>query len=104
MAQDNIYNIQWFPGHMAKTRRLMQESLSDVDSVIEIRDARIPFSSKNPEIDRLTAGKPRLVLFNKASLCDRVGYEPFPSYPSSPDIHMRGKEIKDGFAPNRTDR
>ena len=55
---------------MAKTRRMMQESLPDVDAVIEIRDARIPLSSKNPEIDRLTAGKPRLVLLNKSSLCD----------------------------------
>lgn len=55
---------------MAKTRRMMQESLPDVDAVIEIRDARIPYSSKNPEIDRLTVGKPRLVLLNKSSLCD----------------------------------
>ena len=55
---------------MAKTRRMMQESLPDVDAVIELRDARIPHSSANPEIDRLTAGKPRLVLLNKSSLSD----------------------------------
>ncbi|MBO4979312.1 MAG: ribosome biogenesis GTPase YlqF [Clostridia bacterium] len=62
--------IQWFPGHMAKTRRLITENLKHVDIVIEILDARIPFSSRNPEIDRLTEGKPRLVLLNKASLAD----------------------------------
>lgn len=62
--------IQWFPGHMAKTRRLITENLKHVDIVIEIIDARIPFSSRNPEINRLTEGKPRLVLLNKASLAD----------------------------------
>ena len=63
-------NIQWFPGHMAKTRRLITENLKHVDIVIEILDARIPFSSRNPEINRLCAGKPRIVLLNKASLAD----------------------------------
>lgn len=55
---------------MAKTRRLITENLKNVDIVIEILDARIPFSSRNPEINRLTEGKPRLVLLNKASLAD----------------------------------
>ena len=62
--------IQWFPGHMAKTRRLIAECLSDVDIVLELLDARIPKSSKNPEILKLTAGKPKLTLLNKASLSD----------------------------------
>ncbi len=62
--------IQWFPGHMAKTRRLIAENLKLVDMTIELRDARIPESSKNPEIKTLTAGKPRLVLFTKTSLAD----------------------------------
>ena len=62
--------IQWFPGHMAKTRRLISENLKLVDIVLELRDARIPISSKNPEILSLTAGKPVLTLFNKASLAD----------------------------------
>lgn len=62
--------IQWFPGHMAKTRRLIKENLQKVDLVVEILDARIPYSSKNPEIDRLTQGKPRLVLLAKSSLAD----------------------------------
>ena len=63
-------NIQWFPGHMAKTRRLITENLSGVDAVIELLDARIPRSSKNPEIDRLIGQKPRLTLLTKSSLAD----------------------------------
>ncbi len=62
--------IQWFPGHMAKTRRLITENLKSVDAVIEILDARIPYSSRNPEIVRLCAEKPLLILLNKASLAD----------------------------------
>lgn len=62
--------IQWFPGHMAKTRRLITENLSQVDIVIELLDARIPKSSRNPEIDKLTGQKPRLTLLTKASLAD----------------------------------
>ena len=62
--------IQWFPGHMAKTRRLITENLSQVDIVIEMLDARIPKSSRNPEIDKLTGQKPRLTLLTKASLAD----------------------------------
>lgn len=62
--------IQWFPGHMAKTRRMIAENIKNVDAVIEMRDARIPLSSKNPEIESLTQNKPRLILLNKASLAD----------------------------------
>ncbi len=62
--------IQWFPGHMAKTRRLITENLGNVDIIIELLDARIPRSSKNPEIKRLTTPKPTLTLLNKSSLAD----------------------------------
>ncbi len=62
--------IQWFPGHMAKTRRKLKESLSLVDMVIEVIDARIPQSSRNPELDSLAAGKPRLLIMNKADMAD----------------------------------
>ncbi len=62
--------IQWFPGHMAKTRRLISENLKNVDAVIEILDARIPYSSRNPEIKKLCADKPSIILLNKASLAD----------------------------------
>ena len=63
-------NIQWFPGHMAKTRRLISENLKNVDAVIELLDARIPYSSQNPEIRRICATKPSIILLNKASLAD----------------------------------
>lgn len=62
--------IQWFPGHMAKTRRLITDNLKNVDIVIEILDARIPLSSRNPEITRLIEGKPSIIILNKASLAD----------------------------------
>ena len=63
-------NIQWFPGHMAKTRRMIIENLKNADAVIEILDARIPYSSRNPEIKRICAGKPSVLLLNKALLAD----------------------------------
>ena len=63
--------IQWFPGHMAKTRRIMRENLKYVDIVIEIRDARIPKSSSNPEITSLLSNKPRIIILNKADNADR---------------------------------
>ena len=68
--QPAIGYIQWFPGHMTRTRRKIQESLKLVDAVVEIVDARIPLSSRNPEMDSLTAGKPRLVILNKADQAD----------------------------------
>jgi len=75
--------IQWFPGHMAKTRRMMKENLSQVDIIIELLDARIPKSSKNPEIDKLTQGKPRLTLLTKSSLADQAATKEWISYYSS---------------------
>lgn len=62
--------VQWFPGHMAKTRRLIKESLSMVDCVTEILDARIPLASRNPEIEEITASKPRIILLNKCDMAD----------------------------------
>ncbi len=62
--------VQWFPGHMAKTRRIIKENLKLVDGVCEIVDARVPESSRNPELDKLIERKPRIVLLNKADLAD----------------------------------
>ncbi|KMK77191.1 ribosome biogenesis GTPase YlqF [Alkalihalobacillus pseudalcaliphilus] len=62
--------IQWFPGHMAKARREVTEQLKMIDVVIELVDARIPLSSRNPMIDKIVEHKPRLVLLNKADLAD----------------------------------
>ena len=63
-------NIQWFPGHMTKTRRMIQSNLSLVDGVVEILDARVPESSRNPEMDRLVKDKPRMFILNKADMAD----------------------------------
>ena len=63
-------SIQWFPGHMAKTRRLMKTNLPLVDIVAEVRDARIPISSSNPEMRNLVGGKPRIILLNKCDTAD----------------------------------
>ena len=63
--------VQWFPGHMAKTRRKIKESLPLVDAVVEIVDARIPESSRNPELDDITSGKPRIILLNKSDVADQ---------------------------------
>ena len=63
-------NIQWFPGHMTKAQRMIEENIRMVDAVCEILDARIPFSSRNPDIDRLAADKPRLVILNRIDLAD----------------------------------
>ena len=62
--------VQWFPGHMAKTRRQIKESLKLVDAVTELLDARIPMSSRNPEIDEIVSGKPRIILLNKCDVAD----------------------------------
>lgn len=64
--------IQWFPGHMSKTRRLIEENLKMIDVVVEILDARIPFSGRNPNFDDIIKNKPRLLVMNKADLADPV--------------------------------
>ena len=63
-------NIQWYPGHMTKAKRMMQENIKIIDLIIEIVDARLPVSSRNPEIDDLVGSKPRLMLLNKADIAD----------------------------------
>lgn len=63
-------NINWYPGHMKKTRELIKENLKMVDAVIEVIDARIPVSSRNPIIDELVQGKPRIIVLNKSDLAD----------------------------------
>lgn len=70
MENTDMKQIQWFPGHMAKTRRLIASNLSLVDAVVEIVDARAPMSSRNPEMDSMTKGKPRMILLNKSDLAD----------------------------------
>ncbi len=70
MADIQKQTVQWFPGHMAKTRRKIKENLPLVDAVVELVDARIPISSRNPELDELTSSKPRIILLNKCDVAD----------------------------------
>ena len=73
-------NVQWYPGHMAKTRRMIGENLKLVDAVAEIVDARIPISSRNPEIDGLVGAKPRLIILNRADQADPAGNQAWSAY------------------------
>ncbi len=73
-------NLQWFPGHMAKTRRLMSESLKIVDVVAELVDARLPLSSRNPEIDKIVGDKPRILILNKVDMADDKATEKWVNY------------------------
>ena len=68
--EESAMNIQWYPGHMTKTRRMITEQLRHMDAVCEILDARVPFSSRNPDVEELTAGKPRLIVLNRVDLAD----------------------------------
>ena len=63
-------NYQWYPGHMMKAKRMMQENIKLIDLVIELVDARIPMSSRNPDIDELSKNKSRIILLNKSDLAD----------------------------------
>lgn len=66
-----MQNLQWYPGHMAKTRRMIEDNLKLIDVVVEILDARIPFSGRNPNFDDIIKNKPRLLVLNKADLADK---------------------------------
>ena len=68
----DIENINWFPGHMAKTRRMIEETVKKCDVVVEVVDARIPLSSRNPYLNQFIEGKPRIVILNKSDLADEA--------------------------------
>lgn len=80
MENTDMKQIQWFPGHMAKTRRLIAANLSLVDAVVEILDARTPLSSRNPEMDSMTSGKPRMILLNKCDIADEKATQKWIGY------------------------
>lgn len=96
MAETEIKSIQWFPGHMAKTRRSIKENLSLVDAVVEIIDARIPLSSQNPEMGRMTAGKPRLLVLNKRDMADNNITDRWISYFRKKGIAAVSMDCKSG--------
>ena len=80
MNQKEQMNIQWYPGHMTKTRRQIEADLKQVDAVCEIVDARIPVSSRNPDIDALCGGKPRILVLNRMDLADPAATQKWASY------------------------
>jgi len=96
-----LMSIQWFPGHMAKTRRLIKECLPLVDAVVEIRDARIVLSSKNPEIEKLIGNKKRILVLNKSDYADEKETQRWREYFKSQGIETvitdsrNGKGIKE---------
>ena len=73
-------NFQWYPGHMTKAKRMMQENIKLIDIVVELVDARVPLSSKNPDIDELAKNKYRLILLNKTDLADREQTDRWEAY------------------------
>lgn len=96
MADSVKTTVQWFPGHMAKTRRKIAESLKLVDAVTEIRDARLPESSKNPEIDEIISTKPRIILLNKADYADENATAKWIEYYKKQGIYALAVDCKIG--------
>lgn len=96
MDNTDMKQIQWFPGHMAKTRRMIASNLSLVDAVVEIVDARSPLSSRNPEMDHMTKNKPRLVLLNKSDLADERTTQQWINYFRRNDSEALAVDCKSG--------
>lgn len=93
-------NIQWFPGHMTKAQRMIEDSIKQVDAVCEILDARIPNSSRNPDIDRLAAGKPRLIILNRTDLADPKITSQWREFFESQGIKILETDAKSGKSVN----
>ena len=93
--------VQWFPGHMAKTRRKIKESLPLVDAVVELVDARIPESSRNPELDEITSGKPRIILLNKSDIADAGATEAWKDYFRKQGAFVLAVDCKSGKGLNQ---
>ena len=89
-------NYQWYPGHMTKAKRMMQENIKLIDLVIELVDARIPLSSRNPDIDTLAANKSRIVLLNKSDLADPSANAQWKRYFEEEGIHVLELNAKSG--------
>jgi len=89
-------NYQWYPGHMTKAVRMMQDHIKLIDLIIELVDARIPFSSHNPDIDKLAAGKSRIVLLNKSDLADPIYNKQWISFLEGQGAHVLEINSKSG--------
>ena len=89
-------NVQWYPGHMTKAKRQMQEDLKLIDLIIELVDARVPLSSRNPDIDQLGQNKSRLILLNKADLADERQNEAWKEYYQKRGFHVVKVDSRNG--------
>ena len=89
-------NIQWFPGHMTKAQRMIEDNMKIVDAVCEIIDARIPYSSRNPDIDRLSGTKPRLVILNRVDQADPAVTLLWRNYFKSQGLYVLETDCKSG--------
>ena len=89
-------NVQWYPGHMTKTRRMIAANLKLVDLVVEIIDARIPISSRNPDLDELLGGKPRLIILNRADQADPAMNKTWSNYLRSDGASVLQTDCKTG--------
>ncbi|MDE5938379.1 MAG: ribosome biogenesis GTPase YlqF [Lachnospiraceae bacterium] len=89
-------NYQWYPGHMTKAKRMMQENISLIDLVIELVDARVPLSSRNPDIDELGKNKSRLILLNKSDLADPAANKRWMAYFKERGFHVLEVNAKTG--------
>ena len=89
-------NIQWFPGHMTKTRRQIEAQLKIIDAVAEIVDARIPVSSRNPDLAGIIADKPHLILLNKCDMADEKATNEWISYYASKKIPAIAVDCRSG--------
>lgn len=89
-------NYQWYPGHMTKARRMMQENIKLIDLIIEVVDARIPLSSRNPDIDELGKNKARMILLNKSDLADERENEKWQEYFTQKGFHVVKMNAKVG--------
>lgn len=89
-------NYQWYPGHMTKAKRMMQENIGLIDLVIELVDARIPLSSRNPDIDELGKNKSRLILLNKSDLADAGANRLWMDYFNEKGFHVLEINAKSG--------
>lgn len=101
MENIDMKTIQWFPGHMAKTRRAITANLKLVDAVVEIIDARTPMSSWNPEIDSLTSSKPRIILLNKCDLADNKATSAWINYFRKNNVAALAVDCKSGKGLNK---
>lgn len=96
-----MQSIQWFPGHMTKTKRQIQASLKLIDAVAEIIDARIPVSSRNPDLNKLIQNKPRVILLNKSDMANQTATKKWIEYFKNQDITAIAVDCKSGRGINQ---